>query len=428
MKRNDHLMFFLTMVFMFIAPRVSASIFGIGGPSKSTISLALAPLLVWAVLNPSRLIQYPQNAGRLPLFIIWFSGFSILSTLLTGNLGNLVNALQYFLYAYLGVMLLSHYLQAAISSDQLQTAIKMALFVAVPCALGVVVSVWTGPFYPHQVLEIGRHWQGVLLMQGVGFGVNANSVSGVLSWFNVLTISLYEASGGKRAAVIGLLTCALFLTISRAGIGSFFLGMLAVMAFIFLDIVINRRMSKGYFDRLIMLGAMFFCVVIGVALFALYKPTLGSSIAEGFGLGGTSIVGSESGRISAWQRGIDKWVDSPLFEAVKGYGFRGSSSIMENYIETSHNFFVSVLGDFGIIGLALFVISYVWLLFKAIGLLMSSDKIGIFGTWSLVALLLQNMTETFFYGIEYVFILTVTAVLLSVQAGLKTAPPIARGV
>ncbi len=414
MRRGDHLMFFLTLCMMYIAPRLPVAHFGISGPSKSTVSLAIVTFVIWALLKPSRLIQCPKEIGKLPLFILWFSVFSILSTLSSGNLSNIITAVQYFLYAYLSVMLLSHYISAAINADQFQTSLKIIVFISFIYAVGVIVSMWTGPIYPYQVLDIGRNWGGVHLNQGVGFGVNANGASGILAVFCSLVIVFYKGTKFRRGLTIVVLITSLFLTISRAGIIGFMLGLIFVgILIITRNIIIGRKSMGNIFKRF---GLMYtlICVVLAIFMFIETKPNIENSLLVGVGLGDTNIMEAEIARTHTWRKGLDNWSNGPTLYAMKGRGFRGTSSARNDYIATSHNFLIAALGDFGILGTLLFFVSYLWLFLNSVGLVMSDNKVGTFGVWTFVSLLFLNMTDSFFYGVEFVFLLTFISILIGI--------------
>jgi len=415
MRRLDHFLFSMTLIMMYIAPRIPASVISSSAASKSSISLAIIALGFWALSKPSRLIQYPKSFSRLPLFVLWFSVYSIASTLLSGNLSNLLTAVQYMIYAYLSIMLFANYFADAVSANQIKTTVNIIVLVALAYGLGIIVSTRTGPIYPDQVLEIGRNWQGVYLDQGVGFGVNANNSSGIIGVFAILTIMFYKAAKFNRISVIAVLTVALFLTISRAGILGFMTSMIFVMSILTANIVITGRMTRSRANVILMLGFAFVAILISVVLFMENNPTIKSSLLEGFGLGETKITEAESSRINMWQRGLEQWMDSPLLESITGYGFRGTASVQEKYVGTVHNFFIAVLGDFGILGVLLFFVPYSLLLRKAFVLALNNDKAGIMGVWALVALLFMNMTEIYFYGVEYLLLLTIISLLIGID-------------
>ncbi len=416
MRRGDHLMFFLSLCMMFIAPRLPVALFGISGPSKSTISMALFAFAIWVLLKPSRLIQFPKEAGKLPLFIIWFSIYSIISTLSSGNLSNLITSVQYFLYAYLGVMLLSHYLSAVINAGQFQTSMKIIVFISFVYAVGVIVSMWTGPIYPYQILDIGRNWGGVYLTQGVGFGVNANGVSGILAVFCCLVIVLYKETKFKRAMTIVVLITSLFLTISRAGIIGFMLGMIFVATLIITRNIITGIKTRGNIYIRFGLSYTLICVLLAIFMYFETKPNIKRSLLVGLGLGNTGIMEIESARTNTWKKGLENWQNGPTLEILKGRGFRGTASDEEDYIATSHNFLIAALGDFGLLGTLLFFVSYLWLLLNAVGLVMTDNKVGTFGVWTFVSLLFLNMTDSFFYGVEFVFLLTFISILIGINS------------
>ena len=405
----DHKLFFITMALLFLAPRLPAYILFPFSPLRSSLSFGIVGLVLWGLFRLKYLRRIPHDIGPWPKVLILFAVYSLLISLPSFKISSMFGATQYLIYTFLSVMLLGNYLSRAVEYGEIRTVIRILMIIAVIYAVGVIVSIWTGPIYPHQTLYIGRRWLGVSINEGVGFGVNQNSVAGVMIVFISAAVLLLRTSPFRRFILVCLLVLALMVTVSRAGI----LGLVAGMIFMFIPQILSWLMLRSLRARLLYSVALTSAFIVTMLFIILQiNPDKKLSLMEGFGFGGTSIIHSENARIYLWLMGFKFWSESPIPQAIAGHGFRNSAIMSLEAWVTSHNFFLSVLGDFGLIGLFLFLLLYTGSLSTSMKLARRGKNVGLFGTWTMSSLFLLNMTENFFYGVEFIFLLVFIMVLV----------------
>lgn len=96
------------------------------------------------------------------------------------------------------------------------------------------------------------------------------------------------------------------------------------------------------------------------------------------------------------------WASGSLLKMIFGGGFRSSMANITNIgaWHTAHNVYIAILGDFGVVGLALFL-GALFVAFLRYTHLFLKDKAGRaerFGLMAVLALSIHNMTGTFFYS------------------------------
>lgn len=415
MKR-DHFFYTLTLALMFLAPRVPTSLLISSAPTKSSISLAIVGLGLWAVWRPNYILRPRMQLGVLHLFLLIYAAYGLTVTMLNFDSSGTPYAAQNLLYAFLAAMLITNYIYYACRYNQFDKVIRRTVAIAVIYAFGVIISYWTGPIYPEQVMEYGRFWAGVYYSQGIGFGVNQNSVGGAMLVFLPVIVLIYSAKGFQRAALSVISIAALLLTISRAAI----LGCAVGFAAMYLAIAVRPWFGLGSTRKqkrtIVWATCMAAAVAGGLFVLLSMNDELRTSVIEGFGLGSYGLYETETARTHAWNRGISFWKENSIPGIVFGEGFRGSAIVSDQYFGTAHNFFLAALGDFGVIGFLLFFVPYLALLWRSWLIAMRGERRGVFGVWTLFSLFFLNLTETFFYGVEFVFLLTFVAVLIVVPS------------
>jgi O-antigen ligase len=126
------------------------------------------------------------------------------------------------------------------------------------------------------------------------------------------------------------------------------------------------------------------------------------SLVLGFGITGTEILDSDLlTRFDLWKAGIKAYLNNGFISQLIGKGFRNTDYLNElGAWITPHNFYINSLGDFGIIGTALFIVSFIIFIIKAVYHILVSNNTYIikFSFVAIIGLLTMNMTETFFYS------------------------------
>ncbi len=414
MKR-DHIGFSVFLVLLLLAPKVPLNLGG-ALPTMSGIGLGAFGLVFWSLLVPGHLLHLrvpPASISMLCMFALYALVVSIVSM----QLGSVAYALQYAVYVIFGWVLLASYLQRAAHMGQLNVVVHILVIIGLVYALGVIVSVWTGPFYSHQVLWSARNWEGYFIQQGVGFSEGTNIAGAVLIVFCALLFF-----GIKGRLIIGcafVALAALMLTISRGSIFGFALGVSALWGLDGFRLLVNGRFRKKMLiTTLIFVGIVAF--VLSLGLFALPSGDLVSAMVAGFGFGDYGLFQSESTRIEYWRSGLQTWMDGNIWQLLFGRGFRVSMSLSEyGTWLTSHNMYITVLGDFGVIGLLLFLGAFVGFIVPVALRIVRDDGNGLERACfvAIVGLLAHNMTEAFLYSPVLITLVLMLFRLKSVDYG-----------
>jgi len=426
--RRDHFGFFLFLVLLLIAPKLPLNFSVI--PTASTLSLGFVGLLIWGILSPRHLFRIRRLKGlAAPWVLVLFAIYAFGVSLASGSLIAVAYAGQYLFYVLFGFLLLSGYFNRAIKLEQMDMTVSILRAVGLIFALAVIVSGWIGPIYTHQVLEGGRTWGGLELTRGVGFSENVNSAGAVLIVF--LALVLFIGSKTKtfmRWLPLCIVLAALFFTISRSAIFAFFMVLLLLATIKFAKFSIS---GKGTNPFVASTWLAFLLIVFAYSSF-IFDPGFGLesllySLAEGFGLGPSSTLGIDAtSRVGNWIRGLDAWGEGSPVEIIFGKGFHGSQSVSSRVWVTPHNAYVNMLGDFGLVGLSLFLLPMIWLvtllLLRVIR--MTRANIESFGFLSLAAMMVHNMSGSFYYSPVIISLTMILAIfprlLSSPQSGFPT--------
>ena len=106
-------------------------------------------------------------------------------------------------------------------------------------------------------------------------------------------------------------------------------------------------------------------------------------------------------RFDLWRGGLNNWASGSLLKMIFGEGFRSSMTISTTGAwGTAHNAYITMLGDFGVVGLTLFLAALFGAFFRYARLFLT-DKAGRaerFGLMFVLALSIHNMTGPYFYS------------------------------
>lgn len=415
--KKDHILFLLTLVLIFISPKFPIGQYITVLPDKSGISLGLLGFIIWAAFRPLYLIRIPNKVSSTLLWV-FFALYILIISFISFNLSSIAYALQFFLYSYFVIFLIGNYLWRAQLHGEIPTMLRIIAFVSVVYGLGSIISVFTGPIYPHQVMAHARLWDGKWLQQGVGFGVNQNGVGGILLFFISFAWFCWQKNSLKEIAVLFILFVAIISTMSRSAIVALAISIIFTMMMTILALIFNYYSIslKRFTTCLLILIIVMLTVFSGIQFNGTNNDYLAWMFKEGFAAGDvTDMLEGESARFTAWEKGIDNWSESGSFHLLFGQGMKASSSFNSTNWNSPHNLYIAFLGDFGLLGFLLFLLVILYYFYRSLTLSLSGNRIGFFGLFFLTGLLFHNMTECFLYGIEYVIILLITFLIINLK-------------
>jgi len=400
---RNHIGFALFMSLLLIAPKIPLKISG--GVEGSSVSLGLAGLVLWYLACPDKLLRFPRLRLSHPLsWLITFAVYALILSLLSANTARIAYSVQYLLYVVMGTILVKRY-GDNISDKDYDRLCSILSLIALVYGIGIVVSLFTGPIYPHQVRATLRRWEGLTIQQGVGFAESQNMAGPVVMFFAAACIYLYRGKAWKKWILLTLLLSALLATLSRGAIVSFGVALCFVYWLDCVEPFVRRASLKVSVLKnmgFVVLTFGFLLITLIVAIHLTNKGLLPATLA---GLGLThqhSVVSTDmAARFNLWTWGLDTWASGNLLRMVFGGGFR-SSMVAADYgaWRDAHNVYITILGDFGVIGLALFIgaLSAAFFRYTRLFLTGKAGALEKFGLLVLLGLSIDNMTGPYFYS------------------------------
>lgn len=405
--KTDHFLFIVLLSAMLISPKLSLPFAGLA--DKSGLSMGIFGLALYVIARPGYLLRRKGWRYSFPVkWLLIFSGYALLISLVTLNPVLVAYAGQYLVYIWFSAFILGAYLRKAARMEQLHVVYKIIAWIGLVYALAVLVSLRTGPLYSHHAMDYGRLWGGVYIQQGVGFSDGPNGAASILIVLCSFFMFKYRFLD-RRAWIFSLAAVlALLATISRSAILSFLIGIAAWLVVEGVRIFVHKKTlsrsavfsfrSAGF----VVLILSFLALVLLLNNSENFQAVL-NSIARGFGINdefgtfGTDV----SIRTALWDQGLALWSGGSVFERFFGLGFRGSFSLADGVAWiTPHNAYIAMLGDFGLIGTFFFIAAVFW------GALKMAVKY-VKHSWreeeraafvALAGLIAHNMTEVFFYS------------------------------
>ena len=228
----------------------------------------------------------------------------------------------------------------------------------------------------------------------------------VIIFFLAACMYLYRGEVWKKWLLLCLFLSALLATLSRGAIFSFALALGFVYCLDSVEPLVQRASIKVSLlknIRLVTFALAFVVIALTVAIYLTNKSLL-PAILSGFGLSqGYSVVSSDASlRLGHWAWGMDVWTSGGLLKMIFGGGFRSSMLISagRGTWHTAHNMYITILGDFGVVGLTLFLGALFVAFFRYAHLFLTCKAQGIekFGLLVLLALSIDNMTGPYFYS------------------------------
>lgn len=422
MKRN-HICFCIVILLLFIFPKISTE--SINLPAASSISLGFIGLVGWAIISPRYLLFYLNNLKERGVFSVinlpfLFSCYIIVTSLLSENFISLIYAIQYSLYLILSIALFSGYFNEVFRLNQSHYLFNIISWISLIFSIGAIVSIFTGPIYPHQVITPLRTLENnIYFPRAIGFTENANFTGGILIVFFAFNWFLYSRKRFQKFWNILEFT-ALLMTISRSAILSI---IAAFLFYTFLRLFFAKIFDKRVFMLLIIIPFVILFVLTIMLLF--FDESITSNLIGSFGFGGDYRIDSDTDeRLGLWNNGLQNWLNGNGFQIIFGQGFRNSFSTTGIAWETPHNLYIAMLGDFGIAGILLFVSPLIFVLLQTSIDICRIKKPGIesFTMVSLLGLLIHNGTEVFFYSPVIMSLAVIVITLYTQKSEVQNKP------
>jgi hypothetical protein len=420
---RDHFGFVLFLLLLLIAPRLPLAIPGL--PPSTTLPLGIVGLLAWAAVSPHHLDRMRRPIMLpIPLMLVALSIYALFSSFLSGSLVSAGYSLQYFAYLFLGYFMLTGYVRRTVTLGETRVMFNILGFVFFIYTAGLLVSIWTGPIYAHQV-------SGFQLATGIsevtfratGFANGVNTAAATIMAFLCF---VGFSSGRWRNIGFLLVILGLLLTLSRSGLFAVVIAGILVLILRTVGTARTRFVTTRWFILpwvLIMSGLLYVMV---------FTPTFDVSGGDGVvstvlsrfsSSGDYGVTAAYEGRLRSWERGFNVWADGNLIEMVFGHGFRGTQqvAVASSAWATPHNSYIALLGDLGVIGLALLILP-LWMTISMLAIRMMKKRDPTsesFAFAGMVALSVHSMTGLFLYSpilITQILIITIVVSELSFGA------------
>ncbi len=419
----DHIGFTSFLFFLLIAPQIP--IYIASGIEGSNISLGFVGFFIWFLLCPNYLLKFPKQAFPLPIIIlILFAFYAFLISLVSANIVSIASGAQFLFYVVVSSIFFKAYLLKIKSNGSFNMTLKIFFTIMVVYALGVLISVLTGPIYPWQTIYTLRPWGDMWIRQGVGFSEGQSVAAGVLIVFAAAAIYLYRSSKVKKIILILLALFALFSTLSRSPIIAFLIAIatLLFLEYLYAFFLSGKVKKKLLVNSVYLVFILFFLSVAGFFLYFIDK-NLVDAILSGFGFGnGDALLTDLETRLFLWSGGISNWRELSLPIAIFGGGFHSSMIIIPETGAwlTIHNFFITILVEFGIVGFGLIILFFILSIATYLRAIFvksnfNATSVAHFGFISLLAIMIHNLTGEFLYSPVLISLVVLITMLSLIQ-------------
>lgn len=335
--------FLLFMFTVFLSPEIPVA--------NQTIPAGIVGLLIWFIFSVFQLPIVRIARSYWFIFVCIFTNWTLIVSM--QSLNSSIYSLQMSVYFLVGGLLLVAYAEAR------PFAFRRGLaFIAGLYAAALIISVWTGPFYKWQLLYYVRGD----MLRAAGTSSDVNQAGGVAAVFTLLLVG----SGRWRVGSISAL--GMVATASRSAGISLVVGAVTFLALLFM---------KGREKSSLVIAGGISATLAGAAIMAMVVTT--GDLAGAFTPAEVMISSEE--RYNIWLSGLERWSEGSVFQALVGLGYHTAS------IFSSHNYFIELMIDIGLIGVVLFVLM--------IGVTFSYIRHSPGAVGALVVILTHNMTERF---------------------------------
>jgi O-antigen ligase len=396
---GPNLGFALFLILLLLAPEIPVP----GFKAEVSVSPGAVGLVIWLMLG-ARLPLRAVLKMPLVLALVIFSVYTLVVSMNAGSLVSIAYAAQYAFYGVLGGVLIPAYLLQRARQGRLGEVWRILAWIGGIYLVGLVVSLWTGPFYPYQVGMFEKHYEGIDIPRGVGFSGSANAAGGVAAVLAAFFLFLYRPSGRPKLMLAALSIAGVVATLSRSAILSTAVAMGLLVVLLVLQAVLVRGAVRM---RVPILPAALISLGLVLGLVSFQQPLVAAAWERLF-LDPSQTDQDVEARFEKWQNGITAWGTKPLVEKAIGSGFRASESVASTgaYM-TAHSAYIEMLNDFGLLGLLMFTaILAVAFLASVVRLFVRPyDHPSRFCLVGLTALMIHNLTQVFFYDVAIVTLL-----------------------
>ncbi|RED65821.1 O-antigen ligase family protein [Cohnella lupini] len=413
---RHHIWFLLFLLMAIVAPKISLS-WIVGG--NNSLSLGIIGLLGWLIFTKRGQIKVVESNQKYLLKIILCIGLYCLTiSVFTLNIVSILYSIQYFMYIFLSLLVYRRYLnEIVISQIGMNTLVNILLVVGFISALGVFLSLAVGPIYASQVGAYTIHWNGLNLTRGVGFYSSANFAGTFQMIFSLVGIFLQKyATLRYKKLITFLIIVSLLLTFSRSAIFSFIIAFCFVYGIRLFSGLLNNNLKLKLKSALILILVINIFVIFVISLYL----NKNSVILQGFF--GEQFSNDLLSRTEKWNSGWSMWLEMSKTQEVLGVGFRNSMQInpITGAWMTPHNFYIAFLIEFGLIGLALYLIIIISMFLRTcLNIYNKFEQMNKFILGTFIALMIQNYSELFLYDPVLVSILILVIYFSIYQKHLK---------
>jgi len=320
--------FSLLLILIFLIPWESGAIVGSFGTLTKLLGIVLFGLWLGIIIATGKLRKLRPFHLVLFLFLLW----NIVSIYWTVNISASLNRIE----TYAQLILLSILVLDLIDSkSKLQALLQVYVF-------GAFISVWSilSNYFSNNV--VGNHAE-----RFTSFGFNANEVAMLLvpcipiAWYLIISIS--EKDRTNNVNKILLIVNYLFIPFA------FFAILLTASRTAFIALIPGWWFILGSLTKFSPFSRLVVAIAITISIIFLQPLVPQSSIDRISTTNDEITVGDLNGRKAIWEQGTDAFLENPIIGVGSG-GFRYAIEKRR----ASHNSYLSILVDSGLVGFLLF--------------------------------------------------------------------------
>jgi O-antigen ligase len=390
---RPNLGFAIFLMLLLLAPKIPVG----GFDTDTNVSVGAAGFVMWLMLAP-RLPLRVVLAMPTVLGLIAFAVYILLVSLASGRLVSVAYAAQYACYAIAAGVLIPAYLVHRTRQGRQAEAWRILAWVGGIYLVGILLSLWTGPIYPHQVGMAVKHYGSVDILRGAGFAESANAAGGIAAVLAAFYLLLYRPARRMSLLLSVLALAGLIATLSRSAMIAF-AGALFVLGVL---LALRALLVRGTVRlRLPVIPLALLVIGISAAALSFQHPTV-SAAWQRLVLDEERLAHDVDKRLDHWLDGAETWADKPVVEQMAGSGFRsGGANEFRGTHRSAHNAYVEMLNDFGLAGLLILLATLIVALCRATYAVLTQpdDRLSMFCLVGLSALMVHNATQVFFYSV-----------------------------
>lgn len=393
--------FGLFLVLLLIAPQVPVG----GFDARVNVPLGAAGLVLWLMLAP-RLPMRAVLSMPTILGLIAFSLYAWLVSFYSGRLIAIEYGAQYAFYAVVGGVLIPAYVVHRTRQGRQAEVWRILAWVGAIYLGGIIVSLWTGPIYPHQVGYADKLYGSLLIPRGTGFSDGANAAGGISAVLATLYLFLYRPSGRRPLLLAVLGVAGMIATLSRSAMAAFGAAICVAAVVVVLHAVLVRGTVRLRLP-LVPTALLSLGIIVGVVSF---QQPIVAAAWQRLVLDQVQRENDVNLRLQIWEGHASAWTGKSFANQLAGSGFKSSGVIQgTTAYHTAHNAYLEILNDFGIVGLLIFGAAVTVALLKALyySLMQPDNKLAMFCLTGLVVLAVHDLAEIFFYNMGVLSLLII---------------------